>query len=413
MSTVSRTSSDAEFRTCNCCGKIYPNTREYFNKNNKNGLNSICKECSSKKSKERNEKMRERFNSNQIEYDGEKICKKCGRSLPNSYRYFPIDKACVSGLRNVCRECSGKNFLPDGFESSKPWTYDEDQIIINYYKDYTGIELHELFLPDRSVRAIENRGSILGVIGKTDDTYKRSQERKSKILKDKMTGREMSEEWKSNISKARKKYCETHISWWLGKHRSHEQVEEMRKRQIGKWAGDNNPRHINPLNGNSNGRWKGGATPVYAELRSETKPWQKESMRFCNYRCVITGGNFDNVHHPVPFRDIVDMVFEDTGFEIKEKVMDYSDFEFNIIKDRIAQLHNFYGYGACLCKDVHKLFHDEYGYLNFDPYDFLDFIYRIDCGEFDEWFEEKCLKIDINYDYVVYLESILQEMKSA
>ena len=41
------------------------------------------------------------------------------------------------------------------------------------------------------------------------------------------------------------------------------------------------------------------------------------------------------------------------------------------------------------------------------PFDFLDFIYRIDIGEFDSWFEENNLKIDINYDYVDYLESTL------
>ena len=412
---MSRILNSDEFRTCTKCKKIFPNTHEYFSKNNGDGLNSICKSCQSEKNKERNERMRSRFSTSEIEYEGEKICKKCGRSLPNSYKYFPVDKTCVSGLRNICRECDTRfhGFLPDDYEVNKLWSFDEDEIIKQHYKDYTGIELHELFLPNRSIRAIESRAYNLGVGGKTQETYLRSQEHKSEVIKEKLVGRVISEEWKANMSKGKKEYYKTHTSWWLGKHRSSQQVEEMRKRQIGKWAGDNNPRHINPLNGSLNGRWKGGATPVYAELRSETKLWQNKSMEFCGYNCVITGKDFDNVHHTMPFRDIVDIEFEETGLDIREKVMDYSEVEFKELKDIIKYIHEIFGYGACLQKDVHKLFHDEYGYLNFTPYDFLDFIYRIDCGEFDKWFDENNLQIDINYNYVEYLEGALQKARIA
>lgn len=413
MSNIKRTPRDAEFRTCTCCGETFPNTKEYFSKNNGNGLNSVCKSCQSKKNKDKNKKLRSRFSNNKIEYDGNRTCKKCGRYLPNSYRYFPIDKSCKDGLRSICRECKGRKFLSENFEASNPWTQEEDQLIIDNYREYTGLELHELFLPNRSVRAIESRGSILGVVGKTDDTNRRAQKRKSEILKNKMTGRIISKECRLKISKAKKEYYKTHDSWWLGKHRSHEQVEEMRTRQIGKWAGDNNPRHINPLRGENNGRWKGGSTPVYAELRSETKEWQDESMEFCNYHCIITGGGFDNIHHTVAFRDIIDEVFDNTKIDIKNRVMDYSDIDFMLLREETKYLHQIYGYGACLCKDVHKLFHDIYGYTNFTPYDFLDFIYRIDCGEFDKWFEENNLQIKIDYNYAGYLESVLQEMKSA
>ena len=88
------------------------------------------------------------------------------------------------------------------------------------------------------------------------------------------------------------------------------------------------------------------------------------------------------------------------------KVQEGDNIEFSgeaIEKD----LHIIYGFGACINKDVHKLFHDNYGYTKFSPYDFLDFVYRIDIGEFDEWFKENNLQININYDYVEYLESTL------
>lgn len=185
------------------------------------------------------------------------------------------------------------------------------------------------------------------------------------------------------------------------------------ERMKGKWAGDKNPRHINPLNGELNGRWKGGILPTYTELRSDTKDWFNESIEFCGYKCVITGGEFDNVHHTTAFRKIVDETFDVSGIEVRKNVADYPKEEFEKLRNTLKELHNFYGYGACIHKDVHKLFHDNYGYVNFSPTDFLDFVYRIDIGEFDKWFANHNLKININYDYIEYLESTLFELKQS
>ena len=215
---------------------------------------------------------------------------------------------------------------------------------------------------------------------------------------------------RDKISVAKKEYYKTHDNWWKGRKRSPEQCQAISERQKGKWSGDKNPRHINPLNGELNGRWKGGILPVYTELRSDTKDWFNESMKFCNYKCVITGEKFDNIHHTTSFRDIVNEVFKITGIEVKQKVCDYSKEEFDRLRDVLKELHVLYGYGACVNKEVHKLFHDNYGYTKFSPFDFLDFLYRIDVGEFDSWFDENNLKININYKYIEYLEGILSAL---
>ena len=133
-------------------------------------------------------------------------------------------------------------------------------------------------------------------------------------------------------------------------------------------------------------------------------------MEFCNYKCVITGGGFDNIHHTTAFRDIVDEVFKTTGVEVKQQVCDYTKEDFEELRSTLKYLHVLYGYGACVNKKVHKLFHDNYGYKNFSPFDFLDFLYRIDFGKFDDWFTENNLKININYEYVEYLESTLSAL---
>ena len=409
------TPKDAEFRTCTCCGETFPNTDEYFSKNNRDGHSSLCKKCESQKNKEKNNQLKKMFSTVKIEYEGERVCRKCGRSLPNSYRFFPVDKTCKDGLRHICRECNPKfkNFLPEDYEPNIPWTKEEDEIMRRYYNDYTGEELRDNFLQGRTIRAIECRASYLGIQGnKTYDEVRRMLDIRNKRIGNGNRGRHMSDEQKQHLSEVRKEYYKTHTSWWLGKKRSKEQCMQISERMKEKWAGDKNPRHIYPLNGEENGRWKGGINQTYAELRSETKDWQKESMEFCGYHCVISGGDFDNIHHTVPFRDIVDEVFENTGIAVKDKVMNYSPDEFSTLRMETHLLHNIYGLGACVQKDIHKLFHDEYGYTKFTPYDFLDFIYRIDCGEFDKWFKENQLSININYEYVEYLEGILQEMKS-
>ena len=388
-----------EQKICTQCKRELPaNTDYYFMKLGK--LNNRCKECCGR-----------HFTNHltHIPKEGYVFCKKCDRELPHTMQYFPEDKSCKTGLRYICRECNPSygRFLNDDEEPHRAWTDDEKKLLKEVYKNYTGRELQIKYFQTRSIRSLESMADIMGISGKTEETKQRARSFSSKIVSEKLKGRDLGQEWKDKISATKKEYYKTHDSWWKGKKRSPEQCKAISKRMKGKWAGDKNPRHINPLNGELNGRWKGGILDTYVELRSDTKDWFNESMEFCGYKCVITNGEFDNVHHTTAFRDIVDQVFELTEIEVRPKVCDYEEDEFKELRSTLKDLHSVYGYGACVNKDVHKLFHDNYGYTNFSPFDFLDFIYRIDIGEFDSWFEENNLKIDINYDYVDYLESTL------
>lgn len=388
-----------EQKICTQCKRELPaNTDYYFMKLGK--LNNRCKECCGR-----------HFTNHltHIPKEGYAFCKKCDRELPHTMQYFPEDKTCKTGLRYVCRECNPSygRFLNDGEEPHRAWTDDEKKLLKKVYKNYTGRELQIKYFQNRSIRSLESMADIMGISGKTEETKQRARKFSSEIVSQKLKGRDLGQEWRDKISATKKEYYKTHDSWWKGKKRSPEQCKAISERMKGKWAGDKNPRHINPLNGELNGRWKGGILDTYVELRSDTKDWFNESMEFCGYKCVITNGEFDNVHHTTAFRDIVDQVFEITGVEVKPKVCDYSTDDFDELRSTLKELHSIYGYGACINKEVHKLFHDNYGYTKFSPFDFLDFIYRIDIGEFDSWFEENNLKIDINYDYVDYLESTL------
>lgn len=413
------TPNDAPVKICTGCKKELPNTNEYFvwADKEKGRLNASCKCCTSEANRKKNKEIKEKNKNLTLFYDGIRKCKHCGRELPNNKLYFSIDLTCVDGLRNVCRECSPKEagFLDPNYKPQEKWTDDEIELLKEKYNHYTGKELVENFFKNRTIRSLESMASILGISGKTQECQDRKNKELSKTMSEMMMGRQMSQEWCDNISKAKKEYFKTHDGINKGKSLSEltrQKLREQRQKE-GRWKGNKNPRHINPLNGSANGRWKGGILNTYIELRSDTKDWQQESMKFCGYHCVITNGEFDNIHHTTPFRDIVDECFNTTCLEIKEKVCDYSENDFSLLKNKLKELHIHYGFGACLCEQVHKLFHDNYGYTKFTPYDFLDFVYRIDCGEFDKWFKDNNLNIDINYKYIEYLESTLFNLKSA
>ena len=122
----------------------------------------------------------------------------------------------------------------------------------------------------------------------------------------------------------------------------------------------------------------------------------------------------DNVHHTTAFKDIIDETCRLTGLDKRGNVSDYTEEEFDALTDTLKYLHNEYGLGACLTKEIHKLFHDNYGYKDFSAYDFLDFAYRVNNGEFNNWFDKNNIPINININYIEYLESTLSSLgKSA
>ena len=170
--------SENGFKKCNCCLNIYPANTDYYhsNKNTVDGLNNRCKECCGYKFTDRLTK---------IPKEGHIFCKKCGRELPHTYQYFPEDKNCKTGLRNVCRECSSSygRFLNDGEKPHKSsWTEEEIQILIDNYKDYTNLELQQKFFPDKKLKSIQDMAYRRGVSGtKTEETTKRSYQQGAKI----------------------------------------------------------------------------------------------------------------------------------------------------------------------------------------------------------------------------------------
>ena len=331
--------------------------------------------------------------------DGFRICKKCLRELPLDIKYFNPDKNCPNGLRFICRECAGKPFKTHGDDWSRDWTEEELDILKKCYAEYTGRELKEKYFPDRTIRAIECAGAKLGIV-KNDVAKAKANKRRADLCRASFTGRSISDETKLKLSIAAKERYRKFGSPTKGLKWSEESKRKAseRKKAVGKWKGDANPRHTNPLNGKDNPNWKGGTTPLYHELRSDTREWFIESGALSHFKCLITGLHLDNVHHLVPFRDIVDEVFEVLGLVYKRSIADYTPEEEENIRSLLKELHIQYGHGIGLNKEVHKLFHDNYGYFNSTKGDFKSFVIGIKHGVYDDYFKEHNLPINLNIE---------------
>lgn len=320
-----------------------------------------------------------------IPKEGYKYCKKCGRELLNTNVYFPIDKSCVNGLRSVCREC-GKDghFMDEGYTPKEWWSDEDIKLFLERYPFYTNEEMRE-FYPNLTEKQMFERAYRNGVT-KNEETYRRGREQQGVKVSEKLKGIPKSEEAKRKSSETKKRqYAEgIYISPWKGRIVSEEEKRRTSERNKGKWSGENNPRHINPLKGELNGNWQGGITNLYQFLRENIIEWKEESMKFCNYKCILTGDWFDNIHHLTPFKDIVYEALNKLNIEVQQDISSYTEDIRKQIINEVKNLHIKYGVGLCLCKEIHKKFHDTYNYTNFSKEDFKEFIDRYFKGEFDD-----------------------------
>ncbi|HAT4302283.1 TPA: hypothetical protein I9089_002389 [Clostridium perfringens] len=118
--------------------------------------------------------------------------------------------------------------------------------------------------------------------------------------------------------------------------------------------------------------WKGGVTPLHEYLRRHLNEWKRASMKSCNYKCDITGERFQVIHHLYNFSDIVKETLKEVQLDYKE-IGEYTEEELFLLVETCNKLHNKYGLGVCLTKDLHKEFHSIYGIENNTPKQYYDF----------------------------------------
>ena len=129
--------------------------------------------------------------------------------------------------------------------------------------------------------------------------------------------------------------------------------------------------------------WKGGISPLQNYLRDKINDWKINSIKQCNYKCILTGDRFDAIHHLYSFSNILEETLDILSIGLKNVISEYTLEELSIIESKLKELHYKYGLGVCLRKDVHDLFHSKelYGKGNNTPEQFEEFTKRYNNGE--------------------------------
>jgi hypothetical protein len=375
-------------KVCKQCERDFPlNTDYYFKKcDTKDGFSRKCKECQGTKFTNK---------LTHIPKDGYKFCIKCDRELLVDIKYFPPDKTCPDGLRNVCREC-GKDgyFMGDDYKIKHFWTNEEEKLFVEVYPNFMNEELIQLYFPNESLKSLTDKAFKLGKINKTEKTMQRMYKLQSERYSGEnswLYGIPKSEESKRKISLSRMGRFKGKDSYWFGRKRSEKQKQQISFRRKGEWAGDKNPRHINPLNGAKNGRWVGGISNLSSYLRRKINDWKYDSLKSNNFKCFITGINDGSlvVHHLYSFSKIVRESLNIVKLPLYSEVSMYTNDQLKELEDKCVELHYKKGLGKPIIGSLHKLFHIEMGNLIIDNGELEEFREKYMNFEFDNILDDK------------------------
>lgn len=99
-------------------------------------------------------------------------------------------------------------------------------------------------------------------------------------------------------------------------------------------------------------------------VRRNNLDWKKRSMKKCRYKCIITGDRFQAIHHLHGLNLILNEVLDNLNISIKSSMNNYTDTELRNILKEFRRIQDTYPLGLCLREDIHKMFHNIYGYGN-------------------------------------------------
>ena len=216
---------------------------------------------------------------------------------------------------------SSKNF--DNANRTK-WSEDEDNIVKDMYSKYPIEELIKV-LPSRSKDAIILRANKLGVLSyyKTNSLW--TEKQRQYII----------DNWELEPDKI--------IAIKLNK--TFRAVKAQRE-LLGIYRRD----------------MSSNTYPTLAKyLRGQNQKWKNESMKNCDYKCVLTGSKDFEIHHLYGVSNIIEDLFKENKDLYKESFSDYTEEELSFILAKFLEIQNSYPLGECIDKKLHILFHSLYG----------------------------------------------------
>jgi hypothetical protein len=139
--------------------------------------------------------------------------------------------------------------------------------------------------------------------------------------------------------------------------------------------------HSERMMGRGNPAWAGGSKDLALFLRRGLRWWFNREAGAYGYRCALSGGDFQHVHHTYPYHLVVAETLDKLGLEPME-AGDYTDEELVKIQDAVRHRHESI-VGIPLTQPLHQLFHRMYGSKRFTVGDYYEFERKYKDGEFD------------------------------
>lgn len=216
-----------------------------------------------------------------------------------------------------------------GYSKSRIWSDKELEFLKNNYSIKNMNEIMD-GLPRRTYESIIAKAGELGIKSKycCDNNWKESE---VQYLLD---------NWKTK--------SDYEISVVLGKN--------VRSISDKRWA--NNLLHYNHF---SESKYEN----IKKFIRGNIGTWKSDSMKQCNYKCILTNSKNFEIHHLYNFSSIFnDMLGNNKNIKIKDKLSDYSENELSFILKKFIKEQSKHPLGVCVRKDLHVLFHEVYGKMN-------------------------------------------------
>lgn len=108
-------------------------------------------------------------------------------------------------------------------------------------------------------------------------------------------------------------------------------------------------------------------------FRDSLSDWKDRSMKNCSYRCVVTGKNFDHIHHLYSFSSICSESLESLSIDLSKPFEEYKP-DMERIVEEFKRIHDTYPLGVCVSEEVHIEFHKKYGNRNNTPEQWEEFV---------------------------------------
>lgn len=142
---------------------------------------------------------------------------------------------------------------------------------------------------------------------------------------------------------------------------------------------------IEARTGEGCGKWQGGITPLTRMLRNYIAPQHTELIKSNNYTCELSSikGGYLEVHHTHSFNAILKDTMKILDLPIYQTIADYTENELRLIKSKFTEIQDSHK-SIVLSKELHDLFHMEFGRGDNTPQQFQEFTERYANNEFTD-----------------------------